>query len=718
MGRSEEDEILSCLNDEQKIAVKTTEGPLLVLAGAGSGKTRALTHRIAYLIKHKGVEPHRILAVTFTNKAAEEIASRLRVLVGKEAGTVNAGTFHSICVRILRRELSEVGKRSDFVIFDESDQTSAIKRALKDLNIDAKQLPPKSVRWHIEMAKNGGISAEEFAKETPEDYYRKQVAKIFLRYQQILQENNALDFGDLILETINLFRNHPEILRKYQERFRYILVDEYQDTNRSQYILLNLLCRSHRNICVVGDDDQSIYRWRGAELGNILSFEDDHPRAKVVRLERNYRSTSNILEAASSMVRHNKGRKPKTLWTKREKGELIRYFEAPDEKMEAEFIAREIKKIHESTRYTFNDIAIFYRTNAQSRNLEETLAAHGIPYTVVGAVRFYQRKEIKDVIAYLRVIANHDDNISLSRIINEPPRGIGKVTINRLEELAKMEGISLFGAVKEAIRRKLLSKKACRELASLVEAIEALSAKAEEEKPAKIVKEVLKRTEYIEYLSASSDPESQSRIDNINELVRAAEEFQKKSEEGGFREFLDRVSIISDVDEYEEGGGRVSMMTLHSAKGLEFSVVFIAGMEEGLLPHDQALESEDELEEERRLFYVGMTRAKDILYLTRARFRFMTGSERLRIASRFLSEIPEHLIEQVGAEAETPQPPESTGTTRQFPRPGVRVLHSIYGLGWIVDYEGSGDDLKLTVRFARGGPKKLLAKYANLSYLD
>ncbi len=716
---SQRPEWLADLNAEQIKAVCATHGPLLLLAGAGSGKTRALTYRIAYLIDQKGVAPWNILAVTFTNKAAGEIADRVIRVVGERGRDVTVGTFHSVCLRILRRELSRLGRRSDFVVYDEADQMSLLNACLKKLNFDSQRLPPRLVRWRIEQAKNAGIDADSFAHQEEYDIHEHKIADLYALYQQELAANNAMDFGDLILETVLLLRREPDVLARCRQRYLYVLVDEYQDTNRVQYILLQMLTGQHGNIFVVGDDDQSIYRWRGADLRNILDFESDHPGALVIRLERNYRSTRNILAGAHGVVSQNIDRKDKRLWTHREPGEPLIHYVAADEQDEVRYVVEEINRLRAEDGLKYGDVAIFYRTNAQSRAFEEVFSEMRVPHVVVGGIRFYQRKEIKDLIAYLRILANPEDGVSLRRIINEPPRGIGKITLQRAEEIAAARGLTLMEALREAAQAGLLGPGASRKVRDFLGLAKSLQERASVLGLAQLAREALDRSGYERRLKEEAGPEAKARLDNLNEFCAAAEEFQER-QGGDLRQFLDRISLLSDIDGYQGEEGSVCLMTLHNAKGLEFKVVIITGMEQGFIPHYQSMDHEDELEEERRLCYVGMTRAKDRLYLTRARYRRVMGPTRYRPPSEFLDDIPPSLMQIVDSE-QTPDPDSAVSHSRapnlSVPL-GKRVFHATFGVGWIIGSEGNDADLKLTVYFARGGKRKLMARYASLQYLD
>ncbi len=731
MGR----DLLKDLNPVQREAVTRTEGPLLIFAGAGSGKTRVLTYRIAYLIREKGVPPEGILAVTFTNKAAREMQERVDRLLGGMAQRVWISTFHSACVRILRRYGDRLGFRRNFVIYDEKDQEQAIKACMKELEIDPLTFHPKAIQAEIDRAKNYGISQEDFTPD-PFNVLQKRVAMVYQAYQEMLRRNNALDFGDLLMFTNVLFREFPEVLDYYQDRLLYVMVDEFQDTNFIQYRFIQNLVGKNGNICVVGDDDQSIYRWRGAEITNILNFERDFPGTTVIKLEQNYRSTKRILEAAWQVVRRNRERREKVLWTENEEGEPIVYFTGRDEQEEAGFLVREIQD-HPERRYC--DFAAFYRTNAQSRAIEEELIKARIPYTVVAGLRFYERKEVKDVIAYLRVIANPSDEVSLRRIIQSPPRGIGLKTLERLEGLARERGITLYeafgkpgGDISEGMRKK------AREFFELMESLREATMTSG---PRDLVLLVLARTGYLDWVSQESRKEGISRRENVEELVSVVAQFEQDTanEDNTLAAFLDRVSLVSDVDDYDDKSNRVALMTLHCAKGLEFPAVFLVGMEDGLFPHHRRGEGAEDLEEERRLCYVGMTRAKAKLYLTNAERRRIFGSERFNFPSRFIEEIPEELVTRMVGQGvmafggdqgkdgtpyldySSSQLGEASADMGASPEEdlevGVWVMHPIFGPGVVKSREGRGEELKVWVYFPSAGTRKLKVKYAGLEVM-
>ena len=746
-----EDPILADLNPPQQEAVLHGEGPLLILAGAGSGKTRVITRRIAYLIGRRGVQPWQILAVTFTNKAADEMRRRVEQLLGARGLTVALGTFHSTCVKILRKWHRELALRSSFVIYDDADQVSLIRDCLKTLDLNERTMNPRGVAARISRAKNELLTPGEYAT-VANDFTEERTAKIYALYQERLRASHAVDFDDLLMLTVLLFRDKPHVLTYYQNLWRYVMVDEYQDTNHAQYQIVNFLSRGHGNLCVVGDDDQSIYRWRGADLNNILDFEQDHPGCKVIRLEQNYRSTQNILDAAGGVVAHNVGRKGKTLWTDNPAGEPLVFYQARDEQAEADFVVRTIRILAAENGCRLDDFALFYRTNAQSRVLEDALRREVTPYVIVGGLRFYERKEIKDLLSYLRLVANPDDAQSFKRIVNVPPRGIGQATVDKLEGLAIAERISIWEACKRAGERKILGPRAVKALSDLVALIERTQAKIEITPVPELILELLETTGYLADLKNEGTIEAESRIENLQELVSAAREFMERSEDHSLQAFLDSVALISDIDELGEGTGSVTLMTLHSAKGLEFPVVFITGMEEGIFPHSRALMDDDALEEERRLCYVGMTRAKDRLFLSATLSRRLYNSDAYNLPSRFLDEVPGHLVKQVnglGLRRE-PTPPRaapapdraagrrerSGGGTSREPRAmgresggpryeplepfvdhlqvGMRVRHPDWGIGTIKERIGEGEDLKVVVTFAGVGRKKLAPKFVHL----
>ena len=637
--------IYDTLNPMQKEAVLHTEGPLLILAGAGSGKTRVLTHRVAYLIDEKQVNPWNILAITFTNKAAGEMRERVDQLVGFGAESIWVSTFHSTCVRILRRHIEYLGYNTNFSIYDSDDQKTLMKQVFKVMDVDTKQFKERSVLGTISSAKDKLIGPDEFLLNAGQDFRQRGIGEIYKEYQKRLRKNNALDFDDLIVKTVELFQNNSEILNYYQERFKYIMVDEYQDTNLAQFKLISLLASKYRNLCVVGDDDQSIYRFRGADIGNILSFEETFPGAKVIKLEQNYRSTQNILNAANGVIRHNRGRKDKTLWTANGEGELIRFKQFVTAREEADFVAREIR----DSVYAYQDQAVLYRTNAQSRLLEERCIFYNVPYRLVGGVNFYQRKEIKDILAYLKTIANGVDDLSVLRIINVPKRGIGATTMGKVTIFASEHGMSLYDALREARQIPGIGK-AAEKIGTFIGQMESFRARAQSEDYTiqDLIEGIMDETGYQQELEAEGEVESQTRLENIEELVNKAVSYEEDSEHSTLDEFLEQVALVADIDNMDESENRVTLMTLHSAKGLEFPKVYLVGLEDGLFPSMMSINSDDktDMEEERRLCYVGITRAKNELVITSARQRMVNGETRYCKPSRFLEEVPGELLEE------------------------------------------------------------------------
>jgi len=705
-------EILANLNEQQKEAVTTTEGPLLILAGAGSGKTRVLTHRIAYLIKEKKVSPSNILAITFTNKAAEEMKTRVENLLGY-VGDLWVSTFHSACVRILRRDIDKLGYDRNFVIFDTTDQKALVQECLKELDLSEKQYPIKMVLNAISSAKDKMVYPDDYIDFFGDTYRNRKIKEIYKLYQHKLKKINALDFDDIIIKTIELFKENPEILEFYQRKFRYIMVDEYQDTNTPQYYFVNLLAQRHRNLCVVGDDDQSIYGWRGADVRNILNFEKDYPEAKVIKLEQNYRSTKIILEAANHVIDNNVYRKKKSLWTQNKEGEKIVLCELENEREEAEFVIQEIIKLKERENRSFKDFAILYRTNAQSRPFEEALMKVKVPYKVVGALRFYDRKEIKDILAYLRLIVNPYDDISFKRIVNVPRRGIGPATIEALEKVAREKDTSLFFAIEDLknARNKGSLLQFKQFILDLIDKKDAMSV-------SDLIKYILEQTGYIEELKREESEEAEGRIENLNEFLNAAYEFEESSEDKSLEAFLAGITLVSDIDMAGDIGESVVLMTLHSAKGLEFPVVFMVGMEEGLFPSYSSFEDDHELEEERRLCYVGITRSKERLYLTYARQRNLYGRSQYNSYSRFISEIPERLIVRYNIPTSKKTGFASVHTfsdvyERSFSL-GDKVEHKIWGIGTVVKVEGE----EITVAFPNVGIKKLDLRFAPIKAIS
>jgi DNA helicase-2/ATP-dependent DNA helicase PcrA len=711
---------LSGLNAKQREAVCHFEGPLLILAGAGSGKTRVLIHRIAHLISKHGAAPRSILAVTFTNKAAKEMQERVARLLGVNGVNVFVSTFHSLCVRVLRQEHRHIGRTSSFTIFDTTVQITAVRQCIRELDMDDRSVNPSAVLSTISNAKNQLLDPDEFTRRAF-DFWEKQVATVFTRYQEKLAANNAYDFDDLILECVKLFRSKPDVLRKYQERFVYIMVDEYQDTNHAQYLLVRLLADRYRNICVVGDDDQSIYHWRGADIRNILEFERDYPEARVIKLEQNYRSTRSILECANAVVSRNASRKPKRLWTDRGPGTGIWWYRASDEKDEARYVVSTIEELIISEKRNYRDFAILYRTNAQSRTFEEELLNRGIPYQIVGGLRFYQRKEIKDVLAYLRVIDNPHDSISLARVINTPRRGIGATTLERLTEYARMRGVSLYSAISDSEALSVLGSRARSALNSFCELFNDLASSAVGVGPSEIVKNVLKKTGYMRELVEETDSvEAEAKVQNLHELLSVTRSFEKGRESATLSDFLQEVALLSDIDTFEDDKGGVALMTLHSAKGLEFPVVFMAGMDEGVFPYARSIYETLEIEEERRLCYVGITRAMDRLFVVSADTRMLYGNTSANAPSRFIEEMPEELVHRVaagdGATASAPEPETMGESAKESVAicPGSKVRHDKFGVGTVVAVTESAGDQVFTVAFPGQGIKKLIQSYAAL----
>lgn len=735
------------LNPQQAEAVINTEGPMLIMAGAGSGKTKVLTCRVANLLQ-KGVRPYRILAITFTNKAAAEMRERVNNMSGPAAKDVWLFTFHAFCARFLRMEIDKLpGYGGNFAIYDTADSQNLIKQILKEMNLDDKRFQPSGILSRISNAKNALQDAAAFARQAG-DFYEQKVADIYSRYEQKLQLNNALDFDDLLMLSIKLLQENKEVREKYQDRFDYLLVDEYQDTNHAQYLLTKFLAAKHRNICVVGDADQSIYGWRGADIQNILDFEKDYPDAKVIKLEQNYRSTQIILDAANAVIENNTGRKPKNLWTENKSGADIIYFQAVDERDEARFVIEQLQNLQRTENKKLGDMAILYRTNTQSRIFEEMLIKSGISYNMVGGLKFYERKEIKDIIAYLRVIFNPADSLSLLRIINVPKRGIGDASLAKIQAHAAANNVSLFEAVSNAAAIDGLSSRFVSKLDDLAGIIFELMNLANEAPVEDLIDRVLRDTGYLEELENERTPQAQSRIDNLHELISVAQEFAASEEENNLENFLAHVALVSDIDDTELGEDAITLMTLHSSKGLEFPVVFLVGMEEGLFPHARTLMDETEIEEERRLCYVGITRAKEKLFLSSTKMRTIYGNTVTYPPSRFLQEIPARLVKTIKRQerfsalenfkqvsekySARPQKPASTfnphsfmpqkpaaaagGTGTRF-NTGDRVSHSKWGEGMVVSVKDSPDGQEVKVAFAGAGVRSLLTKYAVLKKL-
>ncbi len=720
-------DVLAKLNPAQREAVETIDGPLLIVAGPGSGKTRVITHRVAYLIKVCGINPHRIMAVTFTNKAAREMAERLEKLLGQTAGDLTLGTFHAICARILRQEGKAIGLDSRFVIYDEEDQLSLIKQSLQELDLDPKQYTPKAIQSAIKYAKSRLLTPSDYAQQTS-NYFEGVVQRVYERYQQSLIRSHGVDFDDLLMRTVQLFDDHPKVLSKYQSRYLHILVDEFQDTNITQYMLVKQLAGKHRNVCVVGDPDQSIYSWRFADLRNILSFEKDYPDAKVAYLEQNYRSTKTILDVASSIISMNSRRKPKRLWTENEAGVPISLIETYNEDEEAQFVISEIARLAEQDLVSPGGCAVMYRVNAQSRALEEAFMRYGVPYKLVGGTRFYQRREIKDIIAYLRLIQNPSDSISLARIINVPGRGIGQRTLAELSGWAKNQDMPLYEALKLVADKKgpSLTPRANYALKSFFDLIAELITRSQELSLTGLMDAILEQTGYKAYILNEEDGEE--RWENIQELYTVARDYNELSPAEALAAFLEKASLYSDTDELNEKVEATTLITLHQAKGLEFPVVFIIGMEEGLLPHRRSMEDPDELEEERRLCYVGVTRARQRVYLLHTYHRNLFGNSAATIPSRFLEDIPPHLIAGKGFWQEKEE--EFTPVTALFPkatsRPvsnlileiGDRVHHKIFGDGVVINCSPNKDDQEITVAFEGAGVKRLLLSLAPLEKVE
>ena len=770
------EEILKGLNDKQYEAVVNTEGPCLVIAGAGSGKTKVLTHKIAYLMGEKNILPWNILAITFTNKAAKEMKERIELLVGDAAKDMWIGTFHSICVRILRKFIDRIGFDSSFIIFDTSDQKTMVKQILKDLQLDDKMFSDRSVMSEISNAKNEMLEPDTYAAKVRGDFRREKIAEVYERYQKRLKENNAIDFDDIINYTIKILMENPDVLEYYSNKFQYVLVDEYQDTNKSQFTLVTMLASKHGNITAVGDNDQGIYSFRGADISNILNFEKDFPGTKIIKLEQNYRCTGNILKVANAVIKNNEVKYDKKLWTENDVGNLPKVFSADNEYDEGRYIAEQIKHLMMQEKYKYSDFAVLYRMNTQSRAIEEILRREDIPYKIVGGLKFYERKEIKDIISYLRLIQNHADNLSLNRIINEPKRGIGKTSLDKIAIIAEQNNMSMYEIIKNAdvygLNRVFLNSR------EFIDCIENITAKKDELTISELIKKILHDTGYTKALENENTIEAENRIANLEEFLNVAVEFEEESAESGLSDFLEGITLSSDLDNVEETDESVTLMTLHSAKGLEFPVVFLVGMEEGIFPGYKSIGEQKELEEERRLCYVGVTRAKENLFLTNSKQRTTFGSTTHNPPSRFLQEIPKELLDGYDDAISTmpkkdnifgesnytwsygsknngniktykvtePQYAESAaGTTKKIEgfsfrtaesflnnitqkdtnknidfsayQSGSRVYHKKFGEGTINYVEPEGEDLKVDINFDKVGHKRLMAKYANLEIL-
>ncbi|TCO69867.1 DNA helicase PcrA [Marinisporobacter balticus] len=726
---------LSMLNSPQREAVLKTEGPLLLLAGAGSGKTRVLTHRIAYLVDKLGVYPGSILAITFTNKAAKEMRYRVEDLLGRRTD-IWVSTFHSSCVKILRRDIEKIGYTSDFVIYDSTDQKVVLKECYKKLDINDKNYPLPMVQHRISEAKDKMFTPKKFIKEYAGDFQMEKIGEIYAWYQKKLKKNNALDFDDLIFKTVELFENDKEVLSYYQNKFKYIMVDEYQDTNQLQYKLINMLAGKHGNLCVVGDDDQSIYSWRGADIRNILNFEDDFKNTTVIKLEQNYRSTQNILDAANCVIQNNRGRKRKKLWTSQDAGNQLRYYKATNEHDEAQFIVKQMMDMVNTDGRNYSEFAVLYRTNAQSRVVEDMLMKSSIPYRIYGGLKFYDRKEVKDIIAYLRLIQNPVDDVSLKRVINVPKRGIGNRTIEKLEEAANETGESLFSVLLEDELIQGFSKRVISGIKKFVLIISKYGLEKESIGVTELIKMVLEESGCMDELKQEDTVEAQSRIENLQEFLSVAMDFEKNSEIKTLEEFLSNISLVSDLDKMDDEENAVVLMTLHSAKGLEFPVVFLGGMEEGIFPISRALNDDKDLEEERRLCYVGITRAEEILFLSHARMRTLYGKTNYNPISRFIDEIEEQLIDRDKEEimkkdrqslapaagiyrgASLKDTPKATpGTASKEIKAGSKVMHDKFGIGTIISVKQKGKDTELTIAFDNAGIKKLVMEYAPITII-
>ena len=770
-------DILKGLNDKQYEAVVNTEGPCLVIAGAGSGKTKVLTHKIAYLIGEKQVKPWNILAITFTNKAANEMKERIGNLVGEVAADIWMGTFHSICVRILRRFIDRIGFDSSFIIFDTSDQRTLVKACIKSIGLDDKMFTDRSVLSEISNAKNEMLEPDQYTVRANGDFRKEKIALVYEMYQKRLKENNAIDFDDIINYTIKILMENPDILEYYSDKFHYVLVDEYQDTNKAQFTLVTMLASKNGNITVVGDNDQGIYSFRGADISNILNFERDFPGTKIIKLEQNYRCTGNILKAANAVIKNNEVTYKKELWTENEVGNLPAVYSAKNEYDEGTYIAQQIEHLRREEYYKYSDFAILYRMNTQSRAIEEILRRESIPYKIIGGLKFYERKEIKDIISYLRLIQNPSDNLSLKRIINEPKRGIGKTSLDKIEELSINSGVPMYEIIKNAeqygLNRVFLNSR------EFVNAIEELRAKKDDIKISDLIKETLKKSGYTQALENENTIEAENRIENLDEFLTVAIEFEDESADNKLSDFLEGITLSSDIDNMEEAEETVTLMTLHSAKGLEFPVVFLVGMEEGIFPGYKSIGEPKELEEERRLCYVGITRAKEHLFLTCSKQRTIFGSTSCNQVSRFLREIPSDLLDgyddALGEIQESnsnifgdskyswtygskdngniktykidKNEPKvaaaSSGTNSngfmfrtaesflnnltkkssganvdlsQY-KAGVRIYHKKFGEGVISNVEPEGDDLKVDIQFDKVGHKRLMAKFANLEII-
>lgn len=754
-------DLKNLLNKEQYEGATTIEGQVLILAGAGSGKTRVLTHRIAHMVEDLNIAPYNILAITFTNKAAKEMKDRVRMLIGEFAENMWISTFHSTCVRILRREIDKIGYKSSFTIYDTSDQKMLVKECMKAVNINDKDISEQEIINKIGKAKDRMQSARSFKLENESNFRENKIADVYEIYQKKLKENNALDFDDLIFKTVELFKSNPEVLEFYQKKFKYIMVDEYQDTNGAQYEFVKLLASKYKNICVVGDDDQCIYQWRGADIKNILDFEKDYPDAKVIKLEQNYRSKGNILNAANVVIVNNSNRKSKELRTEQESGSKIKIYRAYSDSDEGDFVGKQILDIRNNEGKKYNDFAILYRTNAQSRIFEESFRRKGIPYKIVGGTRFYDRKEIKDILAYLKVIINPQDDVSIGRIINVPKRSIGDATVNKIRDFADSFEINLWDALSEVRSIPTLTPRNVSCIDPFVQMIENLMSLSETTPVSMLIETILEDTGYMEQLKKSNEIEDKSRIENLKELVSDAVDFEKTSEDKSLSAYLEKVSLVQDTDKIEDEDDSVVLMTVHSAKGLEFPVVFMVGMENGIFPGSASFEKESEMEESRRLCYVGITRAKEVLFMTSAEVRRVFGKTVAYSQSDFISEIKPQLKEYVSGEKTAMKSrgafinkslynnphslrnainrattdsvinssranSKSSSTGNKFSDVyisareatiGRKVMHEKFGVGTIVSVQDSGSDKKLTVAFDKQGIKVLLLSFAKLKII-
>nr|WP_025775778.1 DNA helicase PcrA [Clostridium botulinum] len=727
------------LNKEQYEAAITIDGPLLILAGAGSGKTRVLTYRIAHMIENLNIYPSKILAITFTNKAAGEMKERIKALVGDVVEGMWVSTFHSSCVRILRREIDKLGYDKNFTIYDTYDQKTLVKQCMEELNINDKEITDREIINTIGNQKDNLISPKEFKKISNGNYRKDRIADAYILYQKKLKTNNALDFDDLIYKTVELFKTNKDVLEFYQRKFKYIMVDEYQDTNKSQYELVKLLALVHRNMCVVGDDDQCIYEWRGADISNILNFEKDYKEAKVIKLEQNYRSKGNILNAANEVIKNNSQRKNKVLRTENENGNKIKVFRAYSDIDEAKFVASEIKKIIKDSERSFNDFAVLYRTNAQSRIFEDVFMKRDIPYRLIGGLKFYDRKEIKDLMAYLKLINNPLDDISLRRIINVPKRSIGDATVKKVQEFANEMDECMYSVLLDADQILTLSQRSITSIKKFVSIMNSFIRKKDEISVSVLIKEILEETGYLKELKNSKNPDDVSRVENLKELVSAAADFERESEDKSLGAFLEKVALVTDIDNYDENSDSVAMMTVHSAKGLEFPVVFMVGMENGIFPGTQSLSDPKEMEESRRLCYVAITRAKEQLYITSAEIRKVFGRTVAYALSDFVSEISKDLKDNVNITGEVATDKvlhknfgirsQKTNSINSYKSPslnnipknnvdsnklnvGLKVKHKDFGIGTIVSMSKVSDDIKLTIAFDRRGVKILMLSMA------